>query len=78
MNGLTDIYINKTLLRQARERAGLTLVDAAHSLGLSKQQLWNYENEHGRGNPSADTMARLCKLYNVNIAALTTSGQQAA
>lgn len=71
MDGLTNIFFDKAKMRSARLAKGLSLTEAAHLLGLSKQQLWNYENEGGRGEPSPNTLARACVLYEIEIAELT-------
>jgi transcriptional regulator with XRE-family HTH domain len=77
MDGLTNIFFNKTKMKEARLAAGLSLTDAAGQLGLSKQQLWNYENEAGRGEPSPDTLARACVLYGIEISDLTAHAKAA-
>lgn len=71
MSGLTNIFFNKAKFKKARERKGLSLTEAADLLGLSKQQLWTYENESARGTPSPDTLARACILYEVEMADFT-------
>lgn len=77
MNGLTEIFFDKGKLKEAREHKGLSLTESAQLLGLSKQQLWNYENEAGRGAPSADTLARACVLYEIEISELTAQKEAA-
>ena len=64
-------------MKEARERKGFSLTEAATLLGLSKQQLWTYENESGRGTPSPDTLARACVLYEIEISDLTAHEQAA-
>jgi transcriptional regulator with XRE-family HTH domain len=77
MDGLTNIHFDKAKFRAAREKAGLKQVEAARLLGVSKGQLWLYENENGRGEPSPDTLARACLLYGVDISEFTVEAQPA-
>lgn len=70
---LQNIHFDKSRFRAARETKGLSQVDAARALGVSKQQLWAYENEGGRGTPSPDTLARACLLYEVDISEFTVA-----
>lgn len=79
MEDLTQIQVDGGKLKAARERvrdgndAPLSLSLAARRVGLARQTLWNIENNVHR--PNADTLARLCALYGVGIADLTTGAQ---
>jgi transcriptional regulator with XRE-family HTH domain len=78
MNGLTDIRFDPTKLKSAREKAGLGLSESARLLGISRQRLFVYENEHARGTPTPDVLAQLCQLYQVELSDLITSEPVAA
>jgi transcriptional regulator with XRE-family HTH domain len=59
MDDLKHIEFDAKKLREARgDRA---LIEVAQAVGVSKQMLWNYENE--QGDPSSDVVVRLCLLY---------------
>lgn len=75
MDGLTDIHFDGSRFKRAREKAGLSQAEAALKLGLKRQHVWAYEN--GKGKPSADTLARACYLYGVDIADITSEVQAA-
>ena len=47
--------------RQARERAGITLTQAAKEIGVSKAALSIWENE--KGLPLVENLLKLAKLY---------------
>jgi len=66
MDDLQGIKIDPEKLKAARGERGLTAV--ASIIGISKQQLWNYEN--GLYEPSSSTLAKLCLLYQVSIESL--------
>lgn len=67
MSELHNISIDPQKLVQARgERS---MAEVARATGLSRQQLWNYENALFK--PSADTVARLCLYYQIPIEKLT-------
>ena len=51
------------LLKQYRERAGLTIREAGKLLGKSNQTVSAWEQ--GRGQPDADMFLKLCEVYNV-------------
>lgn len=54
------------MVRQARERAGLTQAVVAKSAGVT--QPWLAELESGRGNPQASTLMRLARAMGEEIA----------
>lgn len=51
------------LLKQYREKAGLTIREAGKLLGKSNQTVSAWEN--GRGQPDADMFLKLCEVYGV-------------
>jgi transcriptional regulator with XRE-family HTH domain len=51
-------------LRSYRHLAGLTLKEVAHFTGISLSFLSDLE--HGRSDPSLDTLRRLARFYNVS------------
>jgi len=59
MDDLKHIQFDLKKLREAR--GDLKLIDAARTVGISKQRLWNYEN--GLYDPPTDIFAKLCLLY---------------
>lgn len=69
MEELKSIRIDPAKLRHARGNRGLT--ESAVAVGLTKQQLWNYEN--GQGEAPSSAIAKLCLLYQVPIETLTTA-----
>ena len=54
------------LLKEARQKSGLTQEDVASRLGLKKNTLSNYE--HGVSEPSLDTLVSLFCIYNLDPA----------
>jgi transcriptional regulator with XRE-family HTH domain len=56
-------------LRALRQERGWSLMDAAVKSGLTKPHLWELEVGHS-SNPTLDTMAALCKIYQTTIAYL--------
>lgn len=69
MEDLMTIHLDPTRFREARERKGLSQSKAAAAVGLQKAAISKYELGHGL--PSADVLARLCALYEVEINDLT-------
>lgn len=69
MENLSQIKIDPQKLKAARGDRGLT--EVARIVGISKQQLWNYEN--GLSELPAATIAKLCLLYRVPIEQLTNA-----
>lgn len=51
------------LLKEYREKAGLTVREAGELLGKSNQTVSAWEQ--GRGQPDADMFIKLCEVYNV-------------
>lgn len=72
MQGLQEIQIDYQKLRDARGERGLT--EVARTIGISKQQLWNYENAFSE--PSPATLAKLCLLYQIQIETLTNATEK--
>lgn len=64
---LLEIQVDPKRLKSARgPRSG---ADVARQIGISRQQLWNYEN--GFAPIPSDVLARLCLLYKIEITNLT-------
>lgn len=51
------------LLKEYRERAGLTIREAGEKIGKSNQTVSAWEQ--GRGQPDADMFLKLCEAYGV-------------
>jgi len=70
MTDLTQTQIDANKLKEARERKGLTQAEVGAAVGVQKAAISKIEC--GIGLPSAETLARLCALYEVGITELTT------
>lgn len=70
METITNIRVDPARLKEARGDRSPSAV--AREVGVTRQQIWNYENGHSA--PSGDIVARLCRLYGVDIEQLTTVG----
>lgn len=75
MTSLTEITIEPSALRKARENAGLKQAEAARRLGISRQLLNDYESETKRAVPSGNVLTRILILYRTNAAALTNADE---
>lgn len=51
-------------IKAARVNKGLTQVEAAKELGVSKDSLWNYEN--GRSYPDIRIVKKMVELYGIS------------
>ena len=51
-------------MKEFRERAGFTVKEAGDALGKSEKTISAWE--HGRGQPDADKLLEMCKLYRIN------------
>jgi transcriptional regulator with XRE-family HTH domain len=71
MLGLSTLRFDPKKLRAAREAKELGLSEAAGLVGVSKQQLWNYEHPTGRGTPDPNVLLRLCTAYDVDLRELS-------
>lgn len=61
-------------LQQFRKAAGLTTIDVGEMIGKSYKTVSGWE--HGRGQPDADMLFKLCKIYKVgSISEFYTSGE---
>lgn len=69
MGDLTKIGIDSTRLKKARQKAGLSQSEVAAQVGVGKAAISKIEL--GQALPSADVLARLCKLYSLEIAELS-------
>ncbi len=63
-------------LKEARRRAGLTAKDVALALGVSFQNVYNWEA--GSYLPEAGKLLALAKLYGVTVDELLQQGQDSA
>lgn len=50
-------------LKEYRERSGLTIMEVGAAIGKSDKTISAWE--HGRGQPDADMLFKLCALYKV-------------
>lgn len=66
---VTDIDVDPSKLREARERKGFTQSQVAQAVGVQKAAISKIEV--GQGLPSANILARLCELYGVDISDIT-------
>lgn len=62
-------------LIELRQRAGLSLQEAADKLGTSKTHLWSLEKGQSE-NPSLELLTKLVNLYKVPIDYLAGTGPQ--
>lgn len=53
-----------TKLKECRERVGLTAKEAGLAIGKSEKTVSAWE--HGRGQPDADMLFQLCRLYKID------------
>lgn len=58
-----DTVINSQKLKELRE--GRTLSDVAEQIGVTRQQIWHYEN--GKSDPSLPVLVKLAALYKVPV-----------
>lgn len=65
-----------TLLRDARERAGITTVEAAEALDVRRPAI--SEIEHGKRRVSAEELGKLADLYGVSVTWLLERASSAA
>lgn len=64
-------------LREFRQRAGLTAKEVGEKIGKSDKTVSGWE--HGRGQPDADMLFRLCEIYEIkSIADFYTDRQEDA
>lgn len=70
MKSLTDIGIDVSKLKRARDKSELSQSQVAAIVGVQKAAISKIEC--GRALPSADLLARLCKLYGVQIGDITS------
>lgn len=57
--------VGRISLKEARERAGLSQVQAAKRAGISERTLREWE--HGRIDPTGDGFKKLCDCYKVSV-----------
>lgn len=63
-------------LKEARKRAGLTAREAALSLGVTFQNVYNWEN--GSYLPPTKRLPEIAKLYGCTVDELLRDGQDSA
>lgn len=76
MTDFTNIKVDGSKLKKARERTGLSQSEAGRMAGIGKAALSKIER--GGNSPSADVLVRLCKLYGVDISGITRREVRAA
>lgn len=54
-----------TILRRARQHAGITQEQAAQKLGVRRSTIGNYE--HGRSVPNIISLYKLCEFYRLDF-----------
>jgi DNA-binding XRE family transcriptional regulator len=77
MSATVNIEISGPKLKKARGK--MAMAHAAKAVGISRQHLFQIENDQCRAN--GDVVARLCVLYGVRISDLTraeTNGKRKA
>ncbi|MDD6515074.1 MAG: helix-turn-helix transcriptional regulator [bacterium] len=57
--------MNGELLRRVRKQRGLTIAEAAESVGISRQSLSNYER--GVREPSLKILITMSDLYQISL-----------
>lgn len=62
--------------REARERAGISLTEAAKALEVTKSAISIWEN--GKGNPLLGNLKKMASLYGVSIAELESETEGSA
>lgn len=65
-------------LRSARERKGHTLTSLAPEVGLSKQRLWQLENDPEQQGLLPTTASRIAKALDVDIEDIATLTEEVA
>lgn len=65
MKQMRQTHIDTAKIRLTRKSVGLSQVEAAKRLNISKQRLNAYEQGHDR--LSADMLIALCGIYDVSI-----------
>ena len=75
MDDLLNIFIDPAKLRDAREKSGLTQEEVGNRCGVTYQQISHIER--GNKQPSSSLLIRLCALYGVELAEVTTEAQAA-
>ena len=53
------------ILKEAREKVGMSAEDMAFKTRLTRQQIYNYES--GKTNPTIEKARQLCSDYKVNL-----------
>jgi len=64
------------ILREERERRGISMTRLAEMAGLSQGMISLVEHEHR--NPSLDTMLRMCGPLGVNLSTVLSRAESAA
>lgn len=52
-------------IKELREAKGLTLEELSDKIGVSRQQIWNYEN--GINHPKGDKINKMAQFFNVPV-----------
>lgn len=76
MTDFTNIGVDGSKLKKARDKSGLSQSEAGRAVGVGKAAISKIEN--GGKSPSSDVLVRLCKLYGVDISDITCRSARAA
>lgn len=76
MTDFTNIGVDGSKLKKAREKSGLSQSEAGRMVGVGKAAISKIER--GGTSPSSDVLVRLCKLYGVEIGNITLRRARAA
>lgn len=76
MTDFTNIGVDGSKLKKAREKMRLSQSEAGRMVGVGKAAISKIER--GGKSPSSDVLVRLCKLYGVDIGDITRRSARAA
>lgn len=76
MTDFTNIGVDGSKLKKAREKLGLSQSQAGKAVGVGKAAISKIER--GGTSPSSDVLVRLCRLYGVEVANITCRSARAA
>lgn len=76
MTDFTNIGVDGSKLKKAREKSGLSQSEVGRMVGVGKAAISKIER--GGTSPSSDVLVRLCRLYGVEVANITCRSARAA